>query len=588
MRKLGFLVSLLVVALSTISAPAIGMEKVTLQLKWEHQFQFAGYYAAKAMGYYADAGLDVEIIAAEPETDVVERVVSGEAEFGVGNSDLILSFHAGKPVVVLGVILQHSPFVILTRKDSGIRHIHDLHERKLMLESMAAELKAYLVHEGVSLDSIIYVKHQHSPRALINREVDAMSAYVTDEPYYLEQEGVEYLHFDPRSAGIDFYGDNLFTSLGQVEKHPERTRRFREASMRGWLYAMSNPEKISDIILTQYNSGKSREYLLKEFNEMEKLMRPGLIDIGYMFPGRWRHIAETYASLNMLPETVSLDGFLFDIHEKQDYTKLYMALTGSVLMLLIISMVARRFHVLNQHYKQLLYLKTYQANIGESFSYITHQWRQPLNEIGIKLMLIEQEAAKLNEASRRRILRKLDESSALLQFMGTTIDTFRNLLVVDSASQHFDITQKLQEALALMRSSFEKAGLAPVFENRVGSGLEVAGNGTEFIHAVLSILVNAKEIFAERGVVKPQLSVWLSGNEGMAIVRIHDNGGGVSVYPPGQIFQAGFSLKTSPSSGLGLYVAREIIERKMGGKITVANERGGATFTLRLRIYQES
>ena len=85
------------------------LEKVTLQLKWTHAFQFAGYYAALENGYYRDAGLDVEILAGGPYMDVVTQVVSGLADFGVGTSGLLLDYAAGKPIKVLGVVYQHSP-----------------------------------------------------------------------------------------------------------------------------------------------------------------------------------------------------------------------------------------------------------------------------------------------------------------------------------------------------------------------------------------------------------------------------------------------------------------------------------------------
>ena len=92
-------------------------ETLRLQLKWTHAFQFAGFYAADAKGYYREAGLDVQLIEAAPDTDVVGRVTAGEAEFGIGTSNLLLDRHAGRPVMALAAIFQHSPQVILARLD---------------------------------------------------------------------------------------------------------------------------------------------------------------------------------------------------------------------------------------------------------------------------------------------------------------------------------------------------------------------------------------------------------------------------------------------------------------------------------------
>ena len=86
---------------------AHALDTVTLQLKWSHAFQFAGYYAAKEKGYYRDAGLDVDIQEASPGDDPLKIVLGGKAQYGVGNSSLLLVRNAGQPVVVLATILRH-------------------------------------------------------------------------------------------------------------------------------------------------------------------------------------------------------------------------------------------------------------------------------------------------------------------------------------------------------------------------------------------------------------------------------------------------------------------------------------------------
>ncbi len=108
-----------------VPAPAAD-EKVRLQLKWQHQFQFAGYYSAKEKGYYQEAGLDVGIIPCPPGVDPVQEVLLGKAEFGVGSTELLLLRERGAPLVVLAVIFQHSPLALMTLKNNGLQSIHDL------------------------------------------------------------------------------------------------------------------------------------------------------------------------------------------------------------------------------------------------------------------------------------------------------------------------------------------------------------------------------------------------------------------------------------------------------------------------------
>ncbi len=100
---------------------AFGADKVVLQLKWFHQFQFAGYYAAKEKGFYAAEGLDVVFRQRDIKTSYIDDVLEGKAAYGTSDAGLLFSRLQGKPVVVLAQIFQHSPLVLLTLKESGLR-----------------------------------------------------------------------------------------------------------------------------------------------------------------------------------------------------------------------------------------------------------------------------------------------------------------------------------------------------------------------------------------------------------------------------------------------------------------------------------
>lgn len=323
------------------------LKKVTLQLKWSHAFQFAGYYAAKEKGYYREAGLDVDIVEAVPGVDPVREVVDGRAQYGVGTSSLLLQRNDGKPVVVLAVIFQHSPYVLLTRQDRKIQSVHDLVGKRLMIEPQAEEILAYLHCEGVPGSSITLVEHSFDYRDLVKGNVDAISGYVTNQPYYLDRIGFPYQSYSPRSAGIDFYGDNLFTSEKELEEHPSRVKAFREASLRGWRYAMGNQREVADLILSKYSRQNGLNYLLFEAQQMMTLIHSELIEVGYMNLGRWRHIAETYAALGMLPEEFSFNGFLYNPNPQRKLTWLYISLASAMFLIIIVSFLAWRFAMLS-------------------------------------------------------------------------------------------------------------------------------------------------------------------------------------------------------------------------------------------------
>jgi len=162
---------------------------VRLQLKWRHQFQFAGFYAALEKGYYKEAGFDVTIIPATPGIDPVETVLKGGADFGIASSELVLRYAKGDPVVVLASVFQHSPLTLFVRRDAGIDSVHALPGHKVALAPWETEIFAYLQREQVPLDRLQLVQHDFTVDALVQGRVDALAGYETDESYYLQRSG---------------------------------------------------------------------------------------------------------------------------------------------------------------------------------------------------------------------------------------------------------------------------------------------------------------------------------------------------------------------------------------------------------------
>lgn len=331
----------------SFSPAAVAAETVTLQLKWEHAFQFAGYYAAVEQGYYQQAGLNVQLKPAEPGVDLVDEVVSGRAQYGVGMSGLLLARKAGKPVVALAVIFQHSPLVLIASKKTAAQSIHDLSNKVVLIEPLAEELRAYLKREGVALSGVLPMIHRFKSEDLISGKADAISAYLSNEPFQLDQAGFEYQIYTPRSAGIDFYGDNLFTSESEIKLHPDRVKAFRAASLRGWEYAMNHRDEMIRLIIKKYAPQHSTARFQFEAEQMASLMRTDLVAVGYMNPGRWRHIADTYAEIGMLPANFSLKGFIYEPDPKTDLTWLYLMLAAAAGLFSIIAAIALYIHRIN-------------------------------------------------------------------------------------------------------------------------------------------------------------------------------------------------------------------------------------------------
>ncbi|MGL1862724.1 MAG: ABC transporter substrate-binding protein [Pseudodesulfovibrio sp.] len=304
-------------------APAMAQDNaqlrpITMQFKWKHQFQFAGYYAAKAQGYYRNLGLDVSFEEHDPSKTVTMELLEGRAQFGVGSPTSLLDYYAGAPIVVLGVIFQHSPAILLSRSDTGINTPEDLRGKRVMiLNTNTPSLRAMLKAQDIKASEIVLQEVSWDINTLIDGETDAIAAYITDQPYTLKNRGIPANILRPASYGIDFYGDILITSKKLADDDSELVEQFAKASYRGWMYAMTHTDEIIDLILSEYKSGKTRAQLQYEAEAMRELILPRLVPMGSMNQGRWEHISAVYDDLDMLKVTRTLDDFIYTSSEQR-------------------------------------------------------------------------------------------------------------------------------------------------------------------------------------------------------------------------------------------------------------------------------
>lgn len=278
------------------------LEKVSLQLKWFHQFQFAGYYAAKEKGYYEQEGLLVDILEINTKKDTITQVVNGEVNFAVGDSGILLHYSHGDPVIALAAIFQHNPLVFISKRASGIISPYEMKGKRIMFHFIGgddAPLRAILSEANLDDAQYILVNHTFKIEDFLLDKVDVISAYLSNEPFDLKKRHIPFNVINPQNYGIDFYGDLLFTSKSELENHPHRVEKFRRATIKGWDYALRHPDEIIQIIHDQYHSQKSIEHLRFEADIIRKLILPESIPLGQIEPHRLRSVADTYARLHL-------------------------------------------------------------------------------------------------------------------------------------------------------------------------------------------------------------------------------------------------------------------------------------------------
>jgi len=263
-----------------------------------------------------------------------------------------LSRAQGKPVVALAVILQHSPYVLIARESYPGQLIRDLTGKRIMLDAQAGEILALLSREGLKKTNIKIIPSSFDPQALLEGRVDAMSFNIVDDPWYFGNEGLKRQIHSPRSQGMDFYGDTLFTSETELSKHPQRARAFREASLKGWRYALEHSDEIIELIRSKWSPKLSRGFLKQEAIQYNHLIERDLTELGHMNAERWQHIASIFANEGMIPQEISIESFLYDPNPYKIPEWVWHGILIALVFLVVASALIFYIHHLNQRLKK--------------------------------------------------------------------------------------------------------------------------------------------------------------------------------------------------------------------------------------------
>jgi len=229
---------------------------------------------------------------------------------------------------------------------------------------------------------------------------------------------------------------------------------------------------------------------------------------------------------------------------------------------------------------RLLVQQSRMAVAGEMLNSVAHQWRQPLNVLALKVqeLLVAYEAGAF---SKEFLEENVNNSMALIQHMSRTIDDFRNFFKPDKERQVFPVAEVVQRAIDLSSDAFRHDRIEVVVLS--SSDVKIEGYPNEFSQTILNILQNAHDAIQDRAIVGGTVSIATSVEEGKAVITIADNAGGIPEEIMERIFEPYFSTKGLNGTGIGLYMSKNIIEKNMGGRLSVRNMENGAEFRIEMQ-----
>jgi two-component system, sensor histidine kinase LadS len=228
--------------------------------------------------------------------------------------------------------------------------------------------------------------------------------------------------------------------------------------------------------------------------------------------------------------------------------------------------------------ERILTLKSRQDTLGELTGNVAHQWRSPLSKIGVMVSTMQ---AKLiySEISKQDLLDYLTRISSILKHLSNTVETFQSFLVSKEKQENFDLTQSLEDMVHWIEPSFETENIELLYT--LEPTCWIRGEQNEILQAILAIIQNAKEALREYKVQHGYIRITLNRNLTDVIITIQDNGGGIALIPISKVFDPYVSTKEN-GTGIGLLLAKTIIEKRHNGKLSVKNDDQGAVFAIEL------
>lgn len=277
-----------------------------------------------------------------PHRNHLHQLINNSSQYAILGSESINSLALGSPVIIVASIFQHAPEVLMTRLEDDINYIRLLKGKTLMLAdpALAGQIDAMLNKNGILSSSYSKYPYDGDVTKLVDKTVDVMYGYVSNEPYQLQQLGQKVAIFSPQDYGIDFYGDSLATTQSELNNHPERVASIRRAVIRGWNYAIEHPDEIIQVILSLDTVNPKPFDLSHQAYEAQKtieLIDSKNIPLGYTSPDRWAAMFDTFNEVTNGQAIFTEDAIYDEFHQSSSWIRhaILGAITAFILIMLL-------------------------------------------------------------------------------------------------------------------------------------------------------------------------------------------------------------------------------------------------------------
>jgi len=222
------------------------------------------------------------------------------------------------------------------------------------------------------------------------------------------------------------------------------------------------------------------------------------------------------------------------------------------------------------------------AAMGEMIGNIAHQWRQPLMEISSILMKLEAKIKIEDSLSKKEVIEAIERSNKVTKYMSNTIDDFREFFAKERQKSIFKISDQVKHAANIIATTLANKNIK--LDIIIKSNPSIHGYKNEYSQVLINLISNAKDILLHRDIKNGQITVKIYQKDNMCITEVIDNAGGVSVEPLDKVFEPFFTVEKKDGTGVGLFMAKLIVEDNMSGKLGVSNTQNGAKFTISLPL----